>query len=354
MLRILIIYQSKPDIVSGLARGLTNCGADALCFLADQHHHWLDKYVFHAINKWAHNLRVLKKGKFLFTNHRLNHWNYLNNKLVEFYIETKPDAVLFIHGIHYSNHTLAQITCPKIGWLVDPVTNPERLFLFASKLDWYFSYSQTAIHALNQLGFSNTSYLSHAVDHQQFFPIVPLNKSIDIAFVGKHSTHREKFILAALEVTKKVSVYGSRWIAPAFKHPSLFFAIKGFQCYGHKLNRLYNSSQIVLSIIAKPQAAASLESGINMRPYEILATGALLFSDQYDELHPELIHHHNLVLINSVEEFKVLLHSLLKDSLEIERIATNGQKFIKNRFSYEAMAAIILDQLKMLSLSLLK
>ena len=354
MLRILIIYQSKPDIVSGLARGLTNCGADALCFLADQHHHWLDKYVFHAINKWAHNLRVLKKGKFLFTNHRLNHWNYLNNKLVEFYIETKPDAVLFIHGIHYSNHTLAQITCPKIGWLVDPVTNPERLFLFASKLDWYFSYSQTAIHALNQLGFSNTSYLSHAVDHQQFFSVVPLNKSIDITFVGKHSAHREKFILAALEVTKKVSVYGSRWIAPAFKHPSLFFAIKGFQCYGHKLNRLYNSSQLVLSIIAKPQATASLESGISMRPYEILATGALLFSDQYDELHPELIHHHNLVLFNSVKDFKVLLHSLLKDPLEIERIATNGQKFIKNRFSYDAMAANILDQLKMLSLSLLK
>lgn len=341
---ILIVYQTKPHIVSGLAFGLKNLGADVICFLADQHHHWVDKYIFHTINKWAHNLRLLKKSKFLFRDHRLSHWNYINDKLVNFYKITKPDTVLFIHGINYSNHTLTQISCPKIGWLVDPVTNPERLLLFATRFDWYFSYSHRAIKTLNLLGYTKTSYLSHAVDHGSFYPLSLNKKPIDIAFVGKHSAHREKYILAALEVTKNVSIYGSRWIAPAFSNPSLFFAIKGFQCYGDQLNVLYNTSLIVLSIIARPNEVNGFESGINMRPYEVLAASALLFSDQYEELHPELINNHNLVTFNSVEEFKSLLATLLNDRAEIRRIATNGHKFIKKRFSYEEMAGTFLDK----------
>ena len=344
MPRVLIVYQSKPDIVSGLTHGLQNQGAQVLHFMADQHHHWVDKYVFHTINKWAHNLRILKKGRFWFTEHKLNHWNYLNHKLVEVFHKTRPDFVFFIHGIHYSDKTLAQITCPTIGWLVDPVTDPKRLWQFANRLDWYFSYSQTAISALNQLGYTKTSYLSHAVDHQQFYPLGITQKSIDIAFVGKHSKHREQFILAALAVTKKVSVYGSRWIAPAFKRPVLFFAINGSQCYGEKLNQLYNNSKMVLSIIAKPQAVSRLESGINMRPYEVLATGALLVSDQYEELQAELRHGRNLILFNSVDKFKTVLAQLLQNPDQIATIAANGRAFIENRFSYDAMAKTILDR----------
>ena len=174
-------------------------------------------------------------------------------------------------------------------------------------------------------------------------------KTIDIAFVGKHSVHREQFILAALNVTKKVSVYGSRWLAPAFSKPSLFFAIKGSQCYGKKLNALHNSSRIVLSIIAKPQSSKSIQSGINMRPYEILASGAMLLSDRYEELDSELIDGHNLVLFSSIEEFQLRIRALLKNTDEIEQIAANGRKFIQNRFSYETMAEVILCKFKELS-----
>lgn len=118
MPRVLIVYQSKPDIVSGLTHGLQNQGAQVLHFMADQHHHWVDKYVFHTINKWAHNLRILKKGRFWFTEHKLNHWNYLNHKLVEVFHKTRPDFVflftVFIILIRRSHRLLAQ---PSAGWL---------------------------------------------------------------------------------------------------------------------------------------------------------------------------------------------------------------------------------------------
>ncbi len=346
---ILLVYQSKPDIVSGLTRGLQSQSMQVHCFLADQYHHWVDKYVFHVINKWAHNLRILKKGKFWFTKHRLTHSNYLNHKLVEVYQGLKPDYVLFIHGIHYAPQTLDQMSCPKIGWLVDPVTNPERLLQFASKLDWYFSYSQQAIETLNREGYQKTKYLGHAVDHQAFCYGATTPKTIDLAFVGKHSVHREQFILAALEITKKISVYGSRWIAPAFSKPALFFAIKGSACYGEKLNTLLNNSRMVLSVIAKPQNRHAAESGINMRPYEVLASGSLLISDHYEELHPELVHEHNIVLFHSIEEFKTLLRKLLQNSAKIDGIASSGRTFIRGRFSYESMAATMLTQFKTLA-----
>ncbi len=106
---------------------------------------------------------------------------------------------------------------------------------------------------------------------------------------------------------------------------------------------------MVLSVIAKPQNRHATESGINMRPYEVLASGSLLISDHYEELHPELVHEHNIVLFHSIEEFKALLRKLLQNPAEIDRIASNGRTFIQGRFSYESMAATILAQFKTLA-----
>jgi hypothetical protein len=342
MRRILIVYQSKPAIVSGLEKGLKSKGIVVQTFLADDYQLWIDRYVFRVINKLAHNLRILKKGNFLFTNNKLSHWNYLNTKLVEFCNKNKPDGVFFIHGIHYSDETMSQIKCPKVGWLVDPVLNPERLQLFTSKMDWYFSYSQQALNVLNEFGFPKTEYLPHAVDHRQFYALPKQHKSVDLCFVGKHSVHREKYILAALELTKRVHIYGSRWVAPAFSKPALFGSIKGTECFGEKLNALYNSSKIVLSIIAKPQGQNNLQSGINMRPYEILASGSLLLSDKYEELNSGLVNKKNIILFDTVDQFKATLAELLKNDSLVESISLSGNQFIQGRFSYDEMAEKII------------
>ena len=344
MRRILIVYQSKPAIVSGLKKGFESHGIEVLTFLADDYQLWIDRYVFRVINKLAHNLRILKKESFLFTKNKLSHWNYLNTKLVEFCNHNKLDGVFFIHGIHYSDETMSQITCPKVGWLVDPVLNPERLQLFTSKMDWYFSYSQQAIKIVNQFGFSNTSFLPHAVDHRQFYIIPNQPKSIDLCFVGKHSVHREKYILAALELTKCVHIYGSRWRTPALSKPALLRSIKGTECFGEKLNTLYNSAKIVLSIIAKPQGSNNLQSGINMRPYEILASGSLLLSDKYEELNSGLVDKKNIVLFDTLDQFKATLAGLLKNDSLIESISSSGIQFIQGRFSYDQMAQKIIEK----------
>ena len=67
-------------------------------------------------------------------------------------------------------------------------------------------------------------------------------------------------------------------------------------------------------------------------------------SDQYEELQAELRHGHNLILFNSVDEFKTVLAQLLQNPDQITTIAANGRAFIENRFSYDAMAKTILDR----------
>ena len=131
-------------------------------------------------------------------------------------------------------------------------------------------------------------------------------------------------------------------MAPALSNLPLLKSIKGRECYGENLNVLYNSSKVALSIIAKPGNTSEVQSGINMRPYEILASGSLLFSDNYEELHPELVNHQNLILFNDLDEFKSSLKKILSSDKEIEKISAEGRKFIKDRFSYDEMAKVIL------------
>jgi spore maturation protein CgeB len=111
-----------------------------------------------------------------------------------------------------------------------------------------------------------------------------------------------------------------------------------------KLNTLYNSAKIVLSIIAKPQGSNNLQSGINMRPYEILASGSLLLSDKYEELNSGLVDKKNIVLFDTLDQFKATLARLLKNDSLIESISSSGNQFIQGRFSYDQMAQKIIEK----------
>jgi spore maturation protein CgeB len=79
-----------------------------------------------------------------------------------------------------------------------------------------------------------------------------------------------------------------------------------------------------------------------MRPYEILASGSLLFSDKYEELNSDLVDRKNIVLFDTVEQFKTTLAELLKNDGLIESISSSGNQFIQGRFSYDKMAEKII------------
>ncbi len=81
-----------------------------------------------------------------------------------------------------------------------------------------------------------------------------------------------------------------------------------------------------------------------MRPYEILASGSLLLSDMYEELNSALVDKKNIILFDTVEQFKATLAELLKYDSLIESISSSGNQFIQGRFSYDQMAQEIIKK----------
>jgi spore maturation protein CgeB len=239
--------------------------------------------------------------------------------------------------------TLQQVPAPKIAWWVEPESQMAKMPELSKSYEWYFCFSRHGLSLLQDAGIKHCSYLSHAVDRASFYPISGAPKRWDVAFVGKHSAHREAMIMAALSVTDRVAVYGPRWLGACLRNPKLLKAYRGSACYGAQLNYLYSSSKTVLNVIAHQQQG-SISSGINMRPYEVLASGSLLISDEYQETESGLVSGENCVFYQSAEELKFQLQDLLANPKRLEGIANAGHRFLADQFSYDAMAKEILEK----------
>ena len=341
--KILIVYQTKPIIDRGLVAAFARLGIEAKTFYADENNHFIDKYLFHFINKQAHNLRILKKSRYLFTEHPLSHRYWMAKQFLKTVQEFQPDLVFAIQGPVLDLATLQQVKAPKIAWWVEPESQMAKMPEVAKSYDWYFCFSRYGLKLLEDSGIKHCSYLAHAVDRASFFPVPKASKRWDVAFVGKHSAHREAMIMAALSVTNKVAVYGPRWLGACLRNPKLLQAYRGSSCYGTQLNRLYSASKIVLNAIAHQQQG-KVSSGMNMRPYEVLASGSLLVSDEYQETESGLVSGKNCIFYQSAQELQTQLKDLLDNPKKLTKIADAGHQFLADQFSYDAMAKEILDK----------
>ena len=341
--KILIVYQTKPIIDRGLIDAFARLGIEAKTFYVDENNHFVDKYLFHFINKQAHNLRILKKSKYLFTEHPLSHQHWMSKKFLEIVDVFKPDLIFSIQGPTLEPSVLKSIQTPKMAWWVEPESQMHRMPELAKPYDWYFCFSQYGLKLLQDIGVKHCSYLPHAVDRASFYPIPNVTKRWDLVFVGKHSAHREAMIMAALAITKRVAVYGPRWLGACLRNPKLLQAYKGSSCYGKKLNRLYSASKMVLNVIAHQQQG-KVSSGINMRPFEILSSGSLLVSDEYQETEMGLVSGKNCIFYQNAEELKSQLKELLGNPQKLMDITDAGHQFLADQFSYDVMAREILDK----------
>jgi Glycosyl transferases group 1 len=348
LLKVLLIYQSRPDLCEGLAHAFRQLGHEVDIFYTDKNNNFIDKYVFRLINKQLHNLRLLKKDIFLFTKNPLAHKNYMNAKLIKAFHAFKPNLLFSIQGPVIDDSILHQFNVPKIAWWVEPESQMGKMVSVAKGYDWYFCFSQNGLKLLSDAGIKHASYLGHAVDRLCYHPIARVDKKYDVVFVGRWSTHREAILLAVLSITSKVAIYGPRWLGACFRHPKLMFAYKGSGIYGAALNQLYNTSKMVLNAVARQDMGIS--SGVNMRPYEILASGSLLLSDEYLEMDNGLVSGKNAIFYQDKNDLQIQLWELLNKPRYVEELASSGHCYLANRFSYEEMAKEILNKYNDLSL----
>jgi spore maturation protein CgeB len=345
--KVLLIYQSRPNLCQGLAYAFRQLGLEVCIFYTDKNNNLIDKYIFRFINKQLHNLRLLKKDSFLFTQNSFTHKNWMSAKLLKAFHAFEPDFVFSIQGTVLDDAILHQLNVPKIAWWVEPESQMGRMVSVANGYDWYFCFSQNGLKLLRDAGIKKASYLGHAVDRLCYRPHSQAHKKYDVVFVGRCSAHRTEILLAVLSTTKKVAIYGPRWLSACLRNPKLMMAYKGSGIYGAALNQLYNDSKAVLNVVARQDA--SISSGVNMRPYEIIASGSLLLSDEYLEMDSGLVSGKNAIFYQDKSDLQTQLKSLLNNSMHIEEIALSGYRYLGNRFTYDEMAREIVDKYRFVS-----
>lgn len=314
-------------------------GVNAEIFYTTDYEHWFYRRVIRKVNRHARNLRLIPKGGDLFKTHPLNLVNFVGSNFEKVVAEYQPDAVLVIHGLPFGNPYLSKLHIPKIAWHLEPRHDLPYLTENARHFDIYNSFSQSDVDLLTRAGF-DSRYLCHAVDPEQFYSEIGTPKIFDLAFVGNWSAWRDEALKAALQITTNVALYGGYWNKRSSIPKKMLQQIyKGKEIVGGDLNHLFNSSRIVLNASRIPGT-----SGLNMRFFEVPASGCLLLTDSVPELEKHFVPNSHLVVYHDTDELKQRLGELLNAPDQQDSIRLSGQRLVIGKHQYQLMAAHLLNQ----------
>lgn len=337
--KILIVYHRFPPIAEDLKKAFLHLGVEVKIFYTTDHQHWFYRRVIRTINRHARNLRLIPKGGDLFRAHPLNLTNYVSSNFEKAFSLYQPDAVFVIHGLPFGDSCLSNISVPKIAWHLEPRDDLPYLIQNASAFDIYNSFSQKDVDMLIGAGF-DSRYLSHAADPEHFYVETGTPRTFDVTFVGNWSPWRDEAVKAALEVTTSVALYGGFWRKKSSIPKKMLQQIyRGKEIIGTDLNHLFNLSRVILNASRIPGS-----SGLNMRFFEVLASGGLLLTDSVPELRKHFVPDTHLVTYQDVNELKLRLRELLDAPEKQDLIRHSGQRLVVERNNYDLMAVHLLSQ----------
>lgn len=339
--KILIVYSSRPPIIEDLSAALARRGIVTDYLLADESH-WFDRWIIRRVNKQLHNFRVLPKNKVLFADHPLAHVNYRSNRLSAKVAEFRPDLVLLVRGINFNHDVLASI--PHLfGWWIEREERTAEALRELTYFDWYFFISRASVEQAKAAGFANTSYQSHVVNPERFCRLEGAPKQFDVCFVGNWSPHRQSFLKSVLEVTPNVAIYGRKWRRNNLSSPRILKAVKGSWIEGEALNALYNRSRVVLNVTNWGAGSGKARSGMNMRVFEVPASGAFQLTDESREMEEFLKPDEHIGIHADASDLQLQLRRYLADTAERERIADRGYQHVRKNYTYDVFAEKIVE-----------
>ncbi|MBI5587433.1 MAG: glycosyltransferase [Deltaproteobacteria bacterium] len=342
--KVLVAYSSKPPITEYLRTAFARTGVEARAFHADVNH-WFDRFVIHHVNKTAHNLRIIPKGKDFFAGHPLSHLQYRSARLVEAVKEFSPDLVLIVRGIKFTEEALKEIRGRSLlfAWWIEREERMEEAFRELRLYDHYFFMSSSCTEAGAQKGLGGISLLHHSVDTSAFYP-EEREKKYDWCFVGKWSPKRIEFVERALKVSKNAAIWGPKWIKKNPLDMALRKAVKGAYIEGEDLVRLYGESKVVINVTNWGFGEGEKRSGMNMRVLEVPACRAALLTDGSRDLKTMVTSGKHVVVYDGLDDFGEKLSSLVKNDDERNRIASAGYEHVAKNYTYDHVAGIITER----------
>jgi spore maturation protein CgeB len=334
--RVLLYYITRPPIMDHLRMAFARRGIEAVCADA-QVNTRLDRYVFHPINKQAHNFRILPKNRVWFAEHPLTQRIYRERVLLDTFRDFRPDMALMIRGLFGIRiPTLETIRreARLFGWWIESDDRRESALEQAPLYDrFYFMNSALQREAVGR-GLEHTAVLHHAVDSEAFFPIEGILKDIDLCFVGSWSESRNAALMTAYTVTRNIAICGRKWRKRLRGHP-LRRNVVGDYLSGEALVTLYNRSRIVLNHTGWGDPGT--RSGFTMRILEVPACGSLLLTDFSEDMAPFVTPGEHVVVYRTPEEMAARIGELLANPALRAGIERAGRDRVRNHFGYGAV-----------------
>lgn len=341
---LLVFYHPMFGITDGLRTAFLQCGiqVDVLYYAACRT--LFDQFVIHTTNKWLHNLKLQPKSAQKFKNHPLSHQRYFEDQLIKKVESFSPDLILLVRGQKCSLETLTRIRkeARLYGWWVEKSERcvpsiADEIHCF----DWYFSISRQCVETLREEGHAHVSYQNHLVNDHIFRPrpdgVSSDKKRYDACFVGLWSRKRQKFIEAALEVTKNIAVYGPKWHVNNLSRFSVLRRVKGTFILGDKLVDLYRKTAVVLNTTEWEGINQQGRSGMNMRVLEVPACGSFLLTDTSVEMGDFLTPGLHMGTYETLDDFQSKLAYYIGHPEECKQIAFQGMQHLqKQNLGYSA------------------
>jgi len=193
----------------------------------------------------------------------------------------------------------------------------------------------------------NVQYLPSAADHSIFRPLDTAAKyenGPDILFVGDcygglpDGVVRAEMLKALHDSGFRVRLYGpDSWARLFTAYPFLERVFVDKTVRPEELNRLYNTSKIVLNV-----HHSQLKSGTNQRTFEIAASGAFQLSD-YRRSIGELFGG-SVITFSSRDDLVTKARHYLADDNERQRLATDARNVVLGGHTYAHRARKLLEE----------
>ncbi|MDP2827185.1 MAG: glycosyltransferase [Sulfuricellaceae bacterium] len=329
--RVLISYFFGKDTIplgASCAAGFRELGWDVYCFNS-QAESLVNRYFL----KWINKLFRLFGLRSVDVSRRTpwgNH-NFRQHQLEKAVASFRPDVLLVIRGNNFDAEVIQRLKAHygirhTAGWWVKDPRATSEMLEDSRMYDHYFcihrfGYGENDnIHCLPALG----------VDKALYRPF-PGEKTYlhEVVFVGGWSPRRQEMMDALFDLP--VEIYGPGWRKRRnWFNPELRKKVKANRIWGEDLIALYNNAKIVLNISSWDPT----RTGLNLRVFDVPATGAFLLTDYSEELAQHFRIGGELDSFSTPEELRKKIIHYLGHDLEREEIAKAGYQKILHLESY--------------------
>lgn len=268
----------------------------------------------------------------------------LNHSLLKKVATSRPDLVLVWNGTHILPQTLAAIK--KVGVLLASYNNDDPFgHLIKASVRWHhrylwrwyliclkyydvnFVYRTLNLKEAISFGARNVHVLKpyFIPDKDRPFEMPDADRGgggCDVVFIGHYEPDgREEYLRALVAAGVHVRLYGGKyWTREVLGDMADYFGDIS-PVYDKEYVKALCWAKICLSFLSKMN-----RDTYTRRCFEIPACGRLLLCERTDDMKEMLTEGEEAVYFSSAEELVEKVHWLLRNPLEIERIAEAGQR----------------------------